>query len=144
MYQPPSLWSLVEVLRVLGPECSARVTISWYRDYDSGAGEGSDSTRALASPATCPRCQDTVLALLDTYRESCSFDLVRELSRFDCPCHEAWRRKLEASGGTGLVERVALAYEMIGRDVLGEAWWNHHGAAVIQGLTHTPRLGIPH
>ena len=135
MYEPPSLWSLVEVLRDLGPERAARVTISWYRDYDSGAAEDSASTRALASPATCPRCQDAVFALLDAYRESCSFDLVRELSRFDCPCHEAWRRKLEASGGTGLVERVALAYEMIGRDVLGGPWWAHHGAEVLEDLT---------
>ena len=142
MYQPPSLWSLVEVLRVLGPERSARVTISWYRDYDSGSGADSDSTRALASPMTCPRCQDAVLALLDAYRESYSFDLVRELSFFDCPCHESWRRELEASNEAGLVGRVALAYEIIGRDVLGDAWWGHHGAEVLEDLTrNASRLG---
>lgn len=135
LYQPPSLWSLVEVLRRLGPDQAAGVTISWYRDYDSEVGEGSDSTRALSSPDTCPRCQDAVLSLLDAYRESGDFALVRDLSRFDCSCHQAWRRNLEVSVATGLVERVAQAYEVVGRDVLGDVWWHDYGADVIADLT---------
>lgn len=135
MYQPPSLWSLVEVLRRLGPERAGRVTISWYRDYDAGLVDDDDPTRPLASPTTCPRCQDTVLRLLDEYRATRDFAVVAKLAEMSCSCHDAWRLALDAPDGGTLVERVANAYALIGRDVLGQPWWDMYGPAVIDGLT---------
>lgn len=136
-YAPPSLWSLVDVLRRLGPELVDRITISWYRDYDADLPrEADDPTRALASPTTCPRCAHVVLDALDRFRAGGGWSVVETLDAFACPCHDQWRRTLGGVGGPdALRNRVAEGYEALGRDVLGATWWTRHGTDVVSSLT---------
>lgn len=141
-YAPPSLWSLVEVLRRLGPETVDRVTISWHRDYDADlAPEADDPTRVLASPTTCELCAPAVLDVLDAFRAGAGWPAVEALDAVRCRCHDEWRRSLlEASGRDDVVRRVVAGYEALGREVLGDAWWARHGAEAVADLGAGPRM----
>jgi len=135
-YTPLSLWSLIEVLNRLGPDLAQRVTISWYKLYIEKMVKGrlnsSIDLGYLSSPTTCPLCQARVIRLLDTYRDTSDFSVIDELSRMECECKDIWHSsRAVASNNLSLPERVSSVYEAIGRNVLGEQWWNKNGANVL-------------
>lgn len=133
-HHPPSLWSLVEVLRRLGPDLVQRVSIAWYRDYAELDGGAAASMAVLARPTTCPVCENHVLSRLDEYRASQSFEVIEDLVQFRCACREIWSAELAAAETRPLTERVPAEYEDLGREVLGDAWWQRHGADVLAGV----------
>ena len=133
-YAPTSLWSLVEVLRRLGPESASRVSIAWYRDYAAAEGRNASSMAVLAWPSSCPQCLDQVLGMLDTYRDSNAFDAVLELGEMECPCRAQWLDTVQTAPEGSIRCRVATGYESLGRSVFGDAWWEAHGAAVVAGI----------
>ena len=140
LYSPPSLWSLVEVLVSLGPHLASRVTISWYKLYNQVSDEGvtQDPKNVLGyldSPATCVVCQPRVIGLLDTFRNTNDFEILRALANTDCECKHVWRALVEAKEPISLQERVLQAYALIGRDVLGVDWWARHGNEVMRSFT---------
>jgi archaeosine synthase beta-subunit len=137
-YRPPSLWSLVEVLHRLGPERAARVSISWYRDYDRDDSGPAKPVRGLCAPTTCPACEPDVLSVLDEYRAGAAWEVVERLVRWPCACRQGWVEDLAAPAAVGLVARVARAYELLGSEVLGEGWWQAHGGDVLELLTGDP------
>jgi len=134
LYSPPSLWSLVEVLARLGPTFAPKMTISWYKIYSEQVAWGEldpvDGLGYLSSPATCTLCQPKVMSLLDAYRDTNDFGVVQELTRMECRCKDTWRSALGAAEHQPLKERVAHAYEAIGRGVLGSSWWSENGGAL--------------
>lgn len=125
LYSPPSLWSLVEVLWRLGPQRTRRVTISWYRPYRQRTARSElDLARDLAlvlSPNTCDNCVAEVINMLDAFRCGGGFAVVERLRALDCSCKARWQASLESRPLAGLEERVRLAYDVIGREILGEA-----------------------
>ncbi len=133
-YTPISLWSLIEVLHRLGPALAQRVTISWYRTYTEQSKRGvlsaANDWGYLSSPTTCPLCQARVIRLLDTYRDCNDFSVIDELSHLECECKDMWHTSLGVVESLSLPERVSSAYEAIGRDVLGEKWWDENGSAL--------------
>ena len=141
LYSPVSLWSLVEVLARLGPTHAQRVTISWYKIYSEKVTEGEldpvNDLGYLSSVTTCELCHPRVISLLDTYRDTNDFGVVQELTRMECECKDAWRSSLEATGYRPLKERVAHAYEAIGRDVLGPSWWSENGDTILAELANS-------
>ena len=137
LYEPSSLWSLVEVLLRLGPERARHVTISWYKDYYAGdiREEELGSLPVLAAPTTCPSCIDRVMSHLDAYRDSGDFGVVRTLDSLSCACHDAWRERVSRPQGVALPARLIESYELMARGVLGDAWWEEHGTLVAQDVT---------
>lgn len=133
-YAPPSLWSLVEALRRLGPTLVPFVSIAWYRDYSASEGGAAASMEVAACPSTCPVCVDDVLAGLDAYRDKQSFAVVEELSRYPCECRTQWQAELTLPDPVLLAHRVRSSYEILGREVLGERWWDRYGGRVIAEL----------
>jgi hypothetical protein len=113
-YAPPSLWSLIEVLRCLAPAERDATNLSWYRQEAPGA--------VLASPTTCPSCRLAVLTLLDRYRATRADECLEELSRLDCACKELWRRSL-VWPTTPLPQRVAAAYDQLAQRLRLQAAW---------------------
>lgn len=134
-YSPPSLWSLVEVLRRLGPDLLPRVEIAWYRSYyDTDA-------KIRRSPDTCPHCRDTVLHQLDRYRAHQSAEVVTALSTYQCACHDFWTATLGADAD-GLPERVETAYRTLADEFGFDGWLATHGASLIEALrTHSTQPG---
>jgi radical SAM enzyme (TIGR01210 family) len=130
MYAAPSLWSLVRVLYRLGPQMMSDVTISWYKNYYAAAKSEADFGFA-SSPATCPRCLDSVVSLLDDFRGTGDFDVVEQLEHFACDCRTSWEESLQVVPELSRVRRAAEAYELLGRDLLPQGWWDVHGAAVL-------------
>lgn len=119
LYRPPSLWSLVEVLRTLGPEHSARVGISWYWQPTGDA-------RILASPTTCEACGPRVRQLLHEYRAARRFEHIEALTCIRCHCKDAWREACAAATRATTLERLANAYQRLGRE-FARGWWERHG-----------------
>lgn len=137
LYEPPSLWSLVEVLARLGPQLTPRIAISWYKAYHEEFAVVDSTEDVVCSPSTCAACQPSVIELLDAYRDTQDFDVIRELVRVDCDCKRAWRLMLDAQEPLPLKERVAKSYEVIGRGVLGAKWWTEYGERVLEDMLHS-------
>lgn len=139
-YSPPSLWSLIEVLARVGPTHSSRTTISWYKIYSEKVAWGELDPAVewgyLLSPTSCPRCRATIMQLLDEYRDTNSYDVVRKLTSIECECKDIWRATLAAAEHETLPQRVARLYGQIGRDLLGDAWWDVHGPLVLSQLSN--------
>jgi uncharacterized Fe-S cluster-containing MiaB family protein len=143
-YSPVSLWSLIEVLNQLGPELAQKVTISWYKLYIEKMARGrlnsSTDLGYLSSPTTCPVCHSKVISLLDIYRDTNDFSVIVELNNMSCACKDVWRSNLEKKDLLSLPERVASAYESIGRNVLGDRWWNENGNGVLEEIKSSPHI----
>lgn len=113
-YRPVSLWSLVEVLRRLGQAAAARVSISWYRDYNAADDDYSSSPlRVLAAPTTCERCVSDVLERLDGYRDSQDFTIITDLSHHTCSCRQEWLSGLAQAPTQPLSQRVQDEYRAL-------------------------------
>lgn len=131
-YKPPSLWSLVEVLRRLAVDYPGVVTAAWYRDYNAGLQQAAIGMPILASPTTCPNCADMVIRSLDQYRDSADPVDLDAAVLTSCSCRSEW---LATTAGTEVdLERVQHAYAELGASALGSEWWDVHGGQVIQEL----------
>lgn len=134
-YQPPSLWSLVEVLWRLGPNTARDCFISWYRpqytETHRRLGKRSD-----AWPTTCPHCESEVLRLLDAYRGGEDFSHVEWLHQLACGCKNEWRESLQRPPALPLVERILSGYAALARTHLApekaQALWPETEAFVRQ------------
>lgn len=115
-YWPVSLWSLVEVLRRLGRETAARVSISWYRDYNADD-DSSSSLRVVAAPTTCARCVGDVLERLDGYRDSQDFKIITDLSQHPCSCRLEWLSGLAQAPTQPLGQRVQDEYRALAIEI---------------------------
>jgi radical SAM enzyme (TIGR01210 family) len=83
LYQPVSLWDLVDVLASLGPELSDRVEIAWYKSYYDTA------AKISRSPVGCASCTGWLVEGLDRYRGAQDYAVVEELLGRRCPCANA-------------------------------------------------------
>jgi len=134
-YEPTSLWALVDVLVRLGPAAASRVSIAWYRNYDAGhTDQPTHPLSVLATPTTCPRCETVVLSGLDDYRDSGDFAAILQLDAHQCGCRDEWRRTALDPAEPPLRERVRADYAALGTEVLGDMWWQDHGAEVLAAL----------
>lgn len=136
-YQPPSLWSLVEVLQRLAEDYPGAVTPAWYFDYNAGLPQASAGMPILASPTTCPYCLERVVRGLDQYRDSADRAVLDKLVSTACSCREAWRAATAESGLD--LREVARAYGELGASVMGREWWAIHGTQVVDELLEARR-----
>jgi archaeosine synthase beta-subunit len=83
LYQPVSLWDLVDVLAALGSGLSGRVEIAWYKSYYDTA------AKISRSPVGCATCTAWLVDGLDRYRATQDFAVVEELLGRRCPCADA-------------------------------------------------------
>lgn len=138
LYTPVSLWSLVEVLKILGPSLASKVTISWYKTYNEQSTRGTLRPEVdwgyLKSPTTCPKCQARVIDYLDSYRDTNDFDAIEELVDIQCECKVLWHTSINAHPTLSLPARVANAYEEIGEDLLGNKWWEDNKLNIYREL----------
>ena len=123
LYEPPSLWSLIEVLQRLESSCIPRVSISWYRS-DYGA-----DPNIVASPATCPQCEEDVTATLDEFRANSSLGAVNRLRELECECRKAWGEQLKMPADP-LTERVFGVYRLIAKEIGLTDWWEENASAL--------------
>ncbi len=105
LFRPPSLWSLVEVLRRLGREYYPYLRLSWYTSYGA--------YNVQASPTTCPRCYQEVIQYLNVFAEYQLPSAVENLLGIDCECKTEWNNLIrEDSGSLPLPERVKAGYQV--------------------------------
>ncbi|WP_165913530.1 radical SAM protein [Marichromatium gracile] len=133
-YAAPSLWSLVEVLRRLGPTLAGRVEIAWYRSYYDREG------KITRSPDTCPHCRAAVIGLLDDYRASQNHGTVEMLSAYPCSCRDAWAKSLAVPHGER-ADRVAAAYRSLANAFGLDDWLAANGGNLMAALYASGRKG---
>jgi archaeosine synthase beta-subunit len=129
MFRVPSLWSLVEALRRLGPDLARSVALSWYSATPTDPhrlGQVSDPLRE--APTTCPACRADVISGLDRFNAGAGMGVLDELCRLGCPCRDEWASRLASETATAapLIDRVVAAYDRIGSELVGEDWWRRN------------------
>lgn len=136
-YQPPSLWSLVEVLRELAEDYPRAVTPAWYVDYNADLPQASVGMPVLVSPTTCPYCLGQVVRCLEQYRDRADPVVLDEMVSTACSCRDVWRAATAESGLD--LREVARAYGDLGASVMGREWWATHGTQVVDELLEARR-----
>lgn len=127
LYQTPSLWSLVEALRRMGPETCRSVVLSWYSTTPTDPRRMSQVSDPLReAPVTCPLCRDDVIAALDRFNAGGDYDIVVALSELDCDCRLEWAERMAAqmAAAAPLGARVMGLYDRIAAELVGDAWWS--------------------
>jgi len=115
LYEPVSLWDLVDVLAQLGPAVSDRVEIAWYKSYyDTEA-------KIRRSPVGCASCTQWLVHGLDRYRATQDFTVVRELIDRRCECAGTPSALTTIDGD--LPERVWRLHALLAETCdLGQLW----------------------
>lgn len=122
LYRPVSLWSLVEALRAVSPECWGVVRFfGWVSRYP-------DRRKIVASPTTCPICRDRVLGLLSECHHTWSREPLEKLVAVDCRCKEQWRARSARVPDRPLADRVFEAYGLLARRHGLLDWWDRNAA----------------
>lgn len=131
LYDPPSLWALIEVIRSVEMDRPNQLSIAWYRNYNEGLPVQEALMPVLVSPSTCPSCVGPVLGGLDTFRASGEVAVLDSLLIEPCGCRERWiRERGEPSIDLG---RVVSAYQAIGKS-LAPAWWASNGSTLLSEM----------
>ena len=131
-YTPPSLWSLVEVLRRLSAEIAvSKIRINWYRSYSA--------YNVIHSPQTCTHCYSHVVRYVDAYAETNDYSFIEKAVRYNCRCKNTWSINLEQDQKIHRVERAVAAYEAMARDLLGAEWWKQRGQKIIARIESDAR-----
>jgi hypothetical protein len=135
LYQPPSIWSLIEVMKILGEKVSSKITISWYKPYERIRKGMTTNTNqdlnCLRSPTTCPKCYNQVIGLLDEYRKNGDYDIIDKLSRLECECKNQWKKSIENEAELSPSDCAKKAYKILGMNILGKDWWKENGEDAI-------------
>lgn len=136
VYQAPSLWSLVEVLKQFDQERLDKIEISWYRSYYD------DESKIVYSPTTCPCCYNTVIELLDDFRATQRAAVVAELDELQCDCKKRWRERINRTATKPLQRRVLDSYRKLATEFgLGD-WWSANSPRIEHGLLSSePHVG---
>lgn len=132
LYQQPSLWLFVEVLSHIPSELLDRVEISWYKNRPKYIEDYKESPKA---PITCDQCADQVLTLLDEYVDSEDrVDVVRRLNEIACSCRTEFLKLLNRETIMSEMQSLYHAYEILGKEILGEDWWKQNGDVVLNSV----------
>ena len=111
LYLPPSLWSLIEALRLLGEEVvCGKIKFSWYKPYGS--------VNVISSPTTCSICESDVVSYLDRFYETNEYGWIEKLTTFECSCKDLWREEIGLQPSSSILERAIGAYELIGSQLV--------------------------
>lgn len=119
LYEPISLWGLVDVLDSLKEEHLSRIEISWYKNYYT------EKSKIIASPDTCHNCYDDIILLLDKFRENPKKSVVEELKEYSCECKKKWGNATVSD--VSLVDRIKEQYSIMTKDLLGQDIWDANG-----------------
>lgn len=127
LYHVPSLWSLIEVLYVLGPHLSPRVGLAWLSP--------DPSPLFTEMPQTCPKCHRDVVEALRQWNAQADFGLIESLRRTSCACRAEWKAKVLALPSISLYDRVAALYQRIALNLIGPDWWQENKDNILRQLT---------
>lgn len=125
LYNPPSLWSYIEALYVLGPDILERVGLSKFAVPKS--------EHYPCVPQTCPACYEGVVSKLNGFVDHGDFMLLEEARQeTPCGCRSSWE-VVTASATTTLQTRIIDGYDQIGTELVG-SWWEKNRHQVLDSL----------
>ena len=115
MYDPTSLWSLVEILRRLDPGQLHRVEIAWYKNYYS------DSNKVRIAPGVDNAPPAEIIAALDRFRAEQSLASLEDLLQLEPAAREQWLQDIHAEPAGDRRQTMAQSYDRIS-DKLSLQW----------------------
>lgn len=129
LYEPPSLWSLIEVLRQLDEDqVSSKIEIAWFTSYGA--------FNVIASPNTCRRCYNEVVEYFSGFANTNDYAFIQNAIDLECSCKDIWREEIENRNNStqNRITRAAHCYEVIARGLLGDDWWDRHSERLLNML----------
>lgn len=134
MFNPPSLWQLIEIINGLGKDYYKYIRLSWYTSYGA--------FNVIESPKTCAMCYEQVISLLDHFAEFQDFQSIDELNVLECECKEQWYDLLIQKAETSIFERVLAGYKVLADQYMGESWWIQYSKKLIEQMKMDAREGL--
>jgi archaeosine synthase beta-subunit len=126
LYEPPSLWALVEVLQRLEPNLVSRVFTSWV-DSEDAPGKSDEEIP--------PRFEDEdpsePLSQLKKFNAVQDMEALQRLFEYDSKGRTSWRKAAHDSAQS-LIDHVETVFPLIGTELLGTDWWLEFGPGVMR------------
>ncbi len=113
LYEPISLWLLVDILRFVDKKLLKNIEIAWYKSYYE------DDSKMVYSPTTCSKCRNKVIKLLDNYRATCEYSVVEKLNQIQCDCKIKYKNRLH-NKTVPLLQRTINIYNIASKEILKE------------------------
>jgi len=112
-YSPPSLWSLIEVMKALREKAmDGQVRPSWYTSLGA--------YNVLSSPTTCNICFNKVVRLLDHYDRWRDRETLDKLINYSCVCRDKWyanyrkqSKGIESDFATKIIDSYIVLSDML-------------------------------
>ena len=130
LYTPPSLWTLIEAVWMLGPRTGHRLGLSYYSRTIT------DSITAI--PTTCSRCHEEAVRALQRYAMRNDLDQIWEIRQTGCPCRQQWADAMTDEPSEPIQERALRGIRIASSELLGEDWWIAHEEAILECLKDPP------
>ncbi len=108
-YQPPSLWSAVDILRKLPRAYRQRTSVKGF-ESDEGV------PAPFALPSTCPECTPRLVEMLNAWNRARDHDLI-ERARRECACHLEYERARAIPAPDPIPRRVIAELRAIDREL---------------------------
>lgn len=121
LYNPPSFWTLAEVLNQLGEKRWPQIGLSWHSSYGA--------YNVVASPTTCGSCGNYMLEYLSGFAQNHEGAFVAKMNSIMCDCKEKWRDEKQAITAP-LPERVICGYRAMSEKLMGNEWWKANAVAI--------------
>lgn len=94
---PPSLWSVVEVIKRVSPAKRPRLRVYGF----------TSNIPAAYCATSCPECSSILLQALMNFNFTGSSDAIAALDVIKCTCKTEWLRRMDLAGGGSLKSRLA-------------------------------------
>ncbi|MBT3376938.1 MAG: radical SAM protein [Lentisphaerae bacterium] len=135
----PSLWNYVEVLLRLPDEVLGSVELAWFKENPNKNPAYSFNFRPAR---TCALCYTRVIELLDLFfsARSSRAAILSDLRELSCPCRADWRRQYDAPELMPFRARLRTLYPILGRRILGLAWWEQNRHRVLSWVSDSADL----
>lgn len=124
-FNPPSLWTLVEIIMCLEPEIVKKVALSYF--------DKKPNDSIIQCPSTCEQCQADVIAALWSFAATGQRDQLQAVINAGCACRQQWLRSLHQQCPL-INERALPIMQRMAIELAGEEWWSLNRAETISCL----------
>jgi len=126
LYQPPSLWTIVEVLVRIKPDYWSQVKLSWITTKDH------PGKPDVVSPQLEDGVPPEFLEVLSNFDKTGDGTLLQPLLK--SPAYAKWRHEFDRPNPYTIRDRIAELLPIIGENILGRVWWADNKEKVFEHL----------
>lgn len=117
-YELPNLWSVVEVMKELGPDFCEKTRFFGFETSEASKETGVKTVRG------CSDCSEAVFSKILKFSgsEKEYNEIMDSAEKTNCNCKSDWQKSMQIEPKSTLVERIATGLDQLGKEYLGKGF----------------------